>query len=526
MTKTIPIWATVINRALANLKKVTSAASDDYFSGESLNLHLPHWISKNERNQVEQRVDTWVDELLALGVDLTHLQTSLKKPLRCVWISQQGNLEDTNEEENWLEIAESEELISEYTLLVLISASIPDKRQRRRLVIDFSSSGFSALSEIFRSISSSSMSSSSDEDVNGEYSNNGRYNQSKYKTRHQPSLNKIIFKEPVDLMYDYVPGAGDDEESWAKGLTPTLMWENIEELLRSGPEDIGVVVKRVVKSKKVTSDRAQKWTGAGARAIDQTSLSSSFGGKKRIDHGSTTAWKVKWVAGCVGIGLSQDLSVEILKKLGEEKESIAILNVGSLSSTTSLELLETNLKSEDDRSTRYLHVPVAGEKNFKRAVLHAVPAAVQFASNHLSSSSSSTPSSSSGCENSITIKNKLLVIAEPEAIDIAASIVVAILIACFIIKDGCIEWSRPAQLFPKSTTQLIPASSGDTNLISDNTSSNANEFTRTTVRQYLSRVSAYYPQVVLSKSLLKQIYNAFLPQSMFMVCPTSKKESA
>lgn len=26
--------------------------------------------------------------------------------------------------------------------------------------------------------------------------------------------------------YSYVPGAGDDEESWAQGLTPALFWKH------------------------------------------------------------------------------------------------------------------------------------------------------------------------------------------------------------------------------------------------------------------------------------------------------------
>lgn len=26
--------------------------------------------------------------------------------------------------------------------------------------------------------------------------------------------------------YEYVPGAGDDEESWARGLTPELLWQH------------------------------------------------------------------------------------------------------------------------------------------------------------------------------------------------------------------------------------------------------------------------------------------------------------
>ena len=28
------------------------------------------------------------------------------------------------------------------------------------------------------------------------------------------------------MSYSYVPGAGDDEESWAKGLTPALFWQH------------------------------------------------------------------------------------------------------------------------------------------------------------------------------------------------------------------------------------------------------------------------------------------------------------
>lgn len=510
MTKTIPIWATVINKALAKLKgntttttattSTTAFAVDEYFSSESLDLHLPHWISKNERHQIEQRIDTWVDEFLALGVDLAFLQTSLRKPLRCAWVSQE------DEEEDWLDISENEELKSKYTVLVLISASIPNKRQRRRLVITTTTSDNGTTTGR----------SSSDKEEDGNYNDNN-INHRAYTTSHQHSFMNFCFKEPVDLMYDYIPGAGDDEESWAKGLTPPLMWENIEKLLHAGPEDIEEVVKRVVKSKAM-SDRKQKWTGAGARAVER----GGRGGGKYMGNGGSIDWKVQWIAGCVGIGLSRDAPEKVFKKEGKEKRGIAVLNVGSLSNNITpdaaalLELAgkKLNRGEEEGSSTRYLHLPVSGEKNLKRAVLHAVPAAVQFASKHLSSSSSS-----SDCAN--TLKNKLLVIAEPEAIDIAASIVVAILIACFIVEDGCITWSRPARLFSKSTTQLIPARSDGTHLHSstnNNTSSNStNEFTRTTVRQYLSLVSAYYPQVVLSKSLLKQIYNAFLSESM--VCP-------
>jgi Rit1 N-terminal domain/Rit1 DUSP-like domain len=515
LTKTIPIWAAVLNRAVGKIKQDTGAI-ENYFSNEQLQLNLPHWISKNEKNQIEQRIDAWVDELLALGVDLSLLESSLQKPLRCLWISQTGNDNAYSEDEDWLEMAENEEMKSKYTYVVLISASIPNKRQRRRLVIGSSSFSSSLSSSLMSSPScshngssnndSSNDSNSDEEESNDNDSNGNDSSDGEIDTRSSSQLNKtrnttnnnkkLIFKQPLDLMYDYVPGAGDDEESWAKGLTPTLMWDNIEELLRAGDEDIGGVVKRLVKS-KLMSERAQKRTGAGARAL---------GGRNSGIDGSE--WKVEWIAGCVGLGISTNVPAKLLEGEGGGEGGVAVLNVGSEASIlASFELL--NIKDCSGILFRYLHVPVAGDKNLKRAVLHAIPAAVNFASNHLSSSGAAASDK----------YNKIVVIAEPEAIDIAASIVVAILIACFSVEDTCLQWSRPARFFPASTTQLIPAiGSGST---SDVTKSIArkysNEFTRATVRQYLSLVSVSYPQVVLSKSLLKQIYNAFLPESM--VCP-------
>lgn len=35
-----------------------------------------------------------------------------------------------------------------------------------------------------------------------------------------------------------MPGAGDDEESWARGLTPQMMWANREAVVQAGPAGI------------------------------------------------------------------------------------------------------------------------------------------------------------------------------------------------------------------------------------------------------------------------------------------------
>lgn len=53
--------------------------------------------------------------------------------------------------------------------------------------------------------------------------------------------------------YVYVPGAGDDEESWAAGLTPALFWQHCEALLHCGPSNIKPAVKQLLLLHKSAS---------------------------------------------------------------------------------------------------------------------------------------------------------------------------------------------------------------------------------------------------------------------------------
>jgi hypothetical protein len=50
-------------------------------------LHLPLWISGNERQQIEARLEAWVDCLEAVGADVEGLARVLAKPLRPLWLS-------------------------------------------------------------------------------------------------------------------------------------------------------------------------------------------------------------------------------------------------------------------------------------------------------------------------------------------------------------------------------------------------------------------------------------------------------
>lgn len=41
--------------------------------------------------------------------------------------------------------------------------------------------------------------------------------------------------------FQYIPGAGDDEETWSNGLTPFLLWEHTQLLIDAGPAGIAHV---------------------------------------------------------------------------------------------------------------------------------------------------------------------------------------------------------------------------------------------------------------------------------------------
>lgn len=74
-----------------------------------------------------------------------------------------------------------------------------------------------------------------------------------------------------EFSWNYIPGAGDDEESWARGLSPTLFWNNAIELINSGPDQCNQKVADIVEKERVY--RALR--GYNAPQVSLKSLKSS-----------------------------------------------------------------------------------------------------------------------------------------------------------------------------------------------------------------------------------------------------------
>lgn len=81
LSKTVPVWCCVLNRAL--FPELTG----------SHGLYVPpNVVSDSEKSQMLSRVPTFVDSLKQLNLDLAGLRAQISKPIRPTWVTQETNL--------------------------------------------------------------------------------------------------------------------------------------------------------------------------------------------------------------------------------------------------------------------------------------------------------------------------------------------------------------------------------------------------------------------------------------------------
>ncbi|GAB5590671.1 tRNA A64-2'-O-ribosylphosphate transferase [Umbelopsis nana] len=88
LSKTIPIWCAVINRAI-NIRGL----SPEHWDAQ---LHtLPSIISSSEHSQIAALIDEFALNFLRTGVDVEEIYHKLKKPLRPLWFTPQSSFLDS-----------------------------------------------------------------------------------------------------------------------------------------------------------------------------------------------------------------------------------------------------------------------------------------------------------------------------------------------------------------------------------------------------------------------------------------------
>lgn len=82
-------------------------------------------------------------------------------------------------------------------------------------------------------------------------------------------------KSTSQFSWNYIPGAGDDEESWARGLSPTLFWKHAIDIIDSGPDQCNKKVADIVEKDRVY--RAQRGCNAPQVSLKSSKFSGNIG---------------------------------------------------------------------------------------------------------------------------------------------------------------------------------------------------------------------------------------------------------
>ncbi|KAH0533072.1 hypothetical protein TsFJ059_001685 [Trichoderma semiorbis] len=208
LSTTIPIWCTVLNMALLPENPLSS------------NLFLPPYLPASTHSQITALIPTFLSSLKELNLTLP---TSLTKPLRPLWITQDSSLPpppDSDDDEDEDQEQDQGVIFQEYRPVICCTAS-------RRVV-------------------------GSEVDEGG-----------------------------------YIQGAGDDTENWALGLTPDVFWANTKTFLSAAEADVPDLIIKLVEEAKAqrqsapsgdanpaTLPRKQLTPHLSVRAISPLDLSS------------------------------------------------------------------------------------------------------------------------------------------------------------------------------------------------------------------------------------------------------------
>ncbi|KAI9010989.1 tRNA A64-2'-O-ribosylphosphate transferase [Phycomyces nitens] len=88
LSKTVPIWCAVINRAVAMYRLRTGLLTlDNWDTGF---YSLPSIVSRSEDAQITSKLDMFAERLLSSGIDMQPLEGLLQKPLRPLWFTPQS----------------------------------------------------------------------------------------------------------------------------------------------------------------------------------------------------------------------------------------------------------------------------------------------------------------------------------------------------------------------------------------------------------------------------------------------------
>ena len=508
LSKTIPIWAETLNRAVrearrrgeeadedaATKKNQTNAWDDDAaHSGAAFSLADP----RRERDAIRELLPSFRERLRAVSPDLSRLVRTLQAPLRCVWVSRETAARG-------LPLLEPAGGISRgsFTPVVLVSASSPMQwHGERRVGCD------------------------------------GR-------------------------SFAYVPGAGDDEESWARGLTADLFWRERRTLVAGGPGGCVERIDDVVRRARVGANAGVSISSISTRAEKRsggTRLSVRKKDAARDDAHEQTVWRLagssdarRAAGGCLSgagraaaaaalgaaLGAVEDGAVRVLFSDDDERHdderhddddddddaAFVSLRGVALGSAAALSRPETwrrarailfvgdaelpacvvegvASRTPPYADTPFLRVPARLFKTARAELAAALPAALAFLEKHARAPRRAVPAFDRTRDAATSSIDGTRVDATDDAPTNSKDYV---LIACNDGADHCVGVAVARAV----AAELAPRRSRTTGKERD-----APPVTKDSVRRRLAAVAARHPEASPTRGTLKQVFNYLLDAS-------------
>ena len=202
-SRTVPIWAAVMNRIVARYRHdfgLSTLSSDSTMDWDT-QLYTPdEMVSREEHAAIEELLEERVETLYQARaiVDPHRLVEKLIKPIRPLWIHSSHSTLNSHADEgigldqdaSWSMVNSTlDKLGNAYFWIVCVNPSRYCWNKKGKQSIEWHCDD-----------------NQDNEGANDDHSHHG-------------------------LGYYYLPGAGDDEESWARHLTPALFWDHVDDLL-------------------------------------------------------------------------------------------------------------------------------------------------------------------------------------------------------------------------------------------------------------------------------------------------------
>ena len=427
-SKTVPNWAATLNLAVAMYRDehgwppAAAAATAEWRAG----VALPPWVGESEAAAINARVLGWVQALVAVGADVAGLSSALAKPLRVLWLSQASPL--------W---GLPDPATLPFTPIICVSASAPMSGHGHRHTH-----------------------ADEPQDAVGQ---------------HSPELG-------VSRAYSYIPGAGDDEEAWSRGLTPQLFWRHRSELMRS--DDVLAAIDALVAAQPAAAARAAGAAGLPSRFTPRAPTLSAratglhdlpptgtglFAASAQAAAGlSVAAGGVRWIAD-TRIGCASFAALGDAAQLWRTTDAVLLCDDhgGDEATASAAAALAAPPGA-------LLCVRVARAKDDRFSLALALPAAAAFADAHLAGGRS-------------------LVVACPDGLERAPAVAVALLAACFREEPSPAGGhSLPLVRFVGKAAPGEPPCAAASKVLT---------------RRWLAFVSAYHADARPTRGLLKQAFS-------------------